>query len=766
VVHRDIKPENIMVRKDGIAQIMDFGLAKLKGVSRLTKEGSTVGTAGYMSPEQIQGQDADHRSDIFSLGVLLYEMLTGQLPFKGVHETAIAYEIVNVDAQPMAAVKPEINPDLDRIVLECLEKDPSERFQSAAEIAKELKRYKRESSRQRTSRITATRSMLPPLNVQGGSGGGRLSGASRFGRPSWLPWSIVAALLVLMGGLLVMFLRAAYREVPLFTAAIHPAGGSEFLLSDGGHLALSPDGTMLAFVAVDTGGGTALWVRRLDSDIPRKLLDTEGAEYPFWSHDSRFIGFFVPGKMKKVLASGGPPFVICDAPSGRGASWNSDDVIIFSPKFDRTGIDRISANGGEVTHVTTVDSSLNMSNARWPHFLPDGKHFLFTTQAARRTPDFSGAVYVGDLDGSPGKLLMNLSTNVEYRDGQLLYVRQDALVSQPFDPGTLELADDAVHLVEKIGYAANRSKGVFSSSLDGILLYLSTGSQGRVLSWIERQENILVSLPGTHLDNYAYLSRDDSRILYDAYDPVTKNYDVWSFEIARGLKTRLTSDPSDDSSPIPSPDGKRFVYTSWKDGVNIYVKNSTGTDESSFLQKSITSAIPTDWSSDGQFLLFQDVELTADWDVWYLSMDGGKARPLIKTEFTEENAMFSPDGRWVAYNSNESGRHEVYAIPFPAGNGKVQVSGNGGRSPVWGKNGSAIFYVADEGAVVTRIRATKDILSVGDTRLVFRYPSQAGLRLHGVTADGNRLLVSHFPSNRGSIPLTMVTNWRRIVELR
>ena len=297
------------------------------------------------------------------------------------------------------------------------------------------------------------------------------------------------------------------------------------------------------------------------------------------------------------------------------------------------------------------------------------------------------------------------------------------------------------------------------------MIYMTVSTQGRTLSWIDRQQNLLLPAGNVVIDATAYLSIDDSRIVYDSYDPVARNFDIWTLDIARGLKSRLTFDQADDSNPVSSPDGKRFVCTSWKEGVNLYLKSLSGSDTPDLLAKSITSAQSTDWSRDGKYILFQDVELTADWDIWYVSLDGERAKkPFVKTEFSEANAVFSPDGRWVAYQSDESSRNEVYVRSFPTGDGKWQVSTGGGRSPLWDKTGSAIYYNTEQGVMATAVNGSGAGFSTGDTKLVFRNPSQAGLQLHGVTADGKRILVSHLPTSQVTMPLTLVTDWRRTIE--
>ena len=486
IVHRDIKPENIMIRKDGIVQVMDFGLAKLRGsVTRLTKEGSTVGTAGYMSPEQVQGQDTDHRSDIFSFGVLLYELLTGQLPFKGVHETALAYEIVNVDPAPMSSIKPEIDPNLDAIVLECLEKDPRERTQSMAQVALDLKRYKRESSRQRASRITAARPISKPSEEP------QPVESSRTFERFPLAW-IVAALVFFIGTVTfgVLYFKRPSTEVQTINSYILPPEKLTFATQSGGvgggHLALSPDGSMLAFVAADSSGKTHLMVRALNALNAKELPATEGASYPFWSPDNRYIGFFQSGKMKKIEASGGPSVTICDAPDGRGGSWNQDGVIIFSNASDP--IYEVPAAGGTATAVTKLDTSRNEKTHRWPHFLPDGKHFLYFSRSSfggvEREED---ALFVASLDGKVNKRLMPAKGNVVYASGYLIYLREKTLMAQPFDAGKLETSGDAIPIAEPVEYDLDFNRAVFSASQNGILIYQAGSAQtGFQLEWFDR----------------------------------------------------------------------------------------------------------------------------------------------------------------------------------------------------------------------------------------------------------------------------------------
>ena len=386
IVHRDIKPENIMVRRDGIVQIMDFGLAKLKGVSRLTKEGSTVGTAGYMSPEQVQGLEADHRSDIFSLGVLLYEMFTGELPFKGVHETAVAYEIVNVDAPPMASARPGINPALDAIILECLEKDPRERTQSASQIAVDLKRYKRESSRQRASMVSQAQPISAPDRSTTATRSIPAATAPPEPKRRIPQWAATAAIAVAMLGLgyTISFLINRNAVPPaVVRASIEMPQGVRYYDALGGHSAISPEGSAVVFVGVDSLSQQGLWVRPLNSTEARRLAGTSNATYPFWSPEGTSIGFFADGKLKTIDARGGPAISLADAPFGRGGTWNRDGEILFTPNISDPNLYAVPATGGDRRQVTAFDST-QRSYPRYPSFLPDGNHFVFTCSRATR----------------------------------------------------------------------------------------------------------------------------------------------------------------------------------------------------------------------------------------------------------------------------------------------------------------------------------------------------------------------------------------------
>ncbi|MBI2428502.1 MAG: serine/threonine-protein kinase [Ignavibacteriales bacterium] len=768
IVHRDIKPENVMLRKDGLVQIMDFGLAKLQGVSRLTREGNTVGTMGYMSPEQVQGFNVDHRTDIFSFGVLLYELLSGQSPFKGMHETAIIYEIVNVDPEPISIVKPDLPPDLDAILLECLAKEPDERYQSAKEIVKDLRKLKRESSRQTASRILAVRksqiasgSRMAPQTTEYET----IPQKKSLAFDTWKIGAGLSTLLLIVS--VVWYFLYGTTEPELIRLSFEAPGGNIFNSTNGGHLEISPDGTMVAFVAGDSLGRDHLWVRPLDSPAPLQIPGTENAYYPFWSYDSKMIGYFADGKLKKVDAKGGPSFTICDAPSGRGGTWNSEGVIVFAPNSGGP-LHQVSAAGGTSKQLTVLDSTEFEVNHRWPFFLPDGDHFFYSVQTSKPSlEDDADHIRITSLSGGTNTIVIRASSNVSYNEGWVMYYKQNTLLAQRFDEGSLTLAGEPIPVIENVLYSRVRSKGTFSQSRSNRLSYLSTSKSDQEMVIYNSSGVIQHRMKSKVSETYATFSRDEKYIATDALDESAKNTDLWIHDIQRMSDTRLTFDKGTEIVPEWSPDGKKIYFSSNRSGVfSVYAKNSNGTGDDQLVYSQQSHSYVTDVSADGnKILLSINSQGPQKWDIGMFDIVQKKYTPLLTSDFSEWVAVFSPDGKWYAYQSNETGKYEIYIRPTDGSPSKWQVSTNGGAAPQWLNNGKEIMYnVADQQIYSVSVAVSGNQITVGQSKLLFKVDAGFQSEILGTSKSGKKILAKRTLNTQSLKSASLIFNWKNLVE--
>ncbi len=793
IVHRDIKPENIMIRKDGIVQIMDFGLAKLFSTgndSRLTKLGTTMGTIGYMSPEQVQGLDVDHRTDIFSLGVVLYEMLAGESPFKGMHETAIMYEIVNVDASPISTIKEEIDPQLDQIILECLEKEKDDRCQSAKELAKNLRKIKRVSSGNRTSRMYNVNSNISRTSFQQNTVT-NLSGPLVYDdvpmkkilrnivynrKILWIGLSIFFSATIL---LLILFVLNSSstnsNELASIKSTIQPPDGNHFSFSgnaEGGSLEISPNGEMIAFVATDTAGENYLWVRQLNALTAQKLTGTKDAYYPFWSYDSKTIAYFAEGKLKKIIASGGPSITICKAVSGRGGSWNKDDVIVFGPDQGTT-IFKVAAGGGEPVQITKLDTLKNEATHRWPYFLPDGKHFIFLSRVSGVASSENDQVYISSLDGKETKKLFVAHSNLAFADNKILYVQDNTLMAQPFDADDLELIGTAVPIEENLLFSTRFNRGVFSVSQNSILLYQKGNTLGGLrLAFYDRngkQENVF-----NKPDDYrnAKLSPDGEKIALVIYDESRRNSDIWIYDIKRNLNTRLTFSPGNDRNPVWSPDNKNIIFSSDRNNgrLQLFLKSANGVGDDKQITNLKFPIFVTDWSLDNKYISFAQSTPKTGADIYTMhvekDMDTNNIRPevFLNSEFQENGGRFSPDGKWLVYASNESGRFQHYVRPFPGPGGKWQISTVPSAPGYFGlaRSGNEYFYRSANNKIISvEVKANGSAFDVGSAKELFELPYSGQVDFDGVSSDSKHFLL-RVPVQINSVaPLIIVTNWNK-----
>ena len=777
VIHRDLKPGNIMISREGFAKILDFGLAKLPSRPQSAEEteaktfsvpttlpGYVVGTTAYMSPEQARGEPIDFRSDQFAFGSVLYAMATGRLAFPGRSVADTLAAVLQKEPEPLSQARPGLPPPLTWIIERCLAKDAAERFVSTRDLARDLA-----SVGDHLAEIDSSISIELIRE-------GRWRRRAFRERVAWLAAGLSALAAVL---LFVSPRRDIAPERPMRLSMLPPEKAAfNFSSSSPAPMAVSPDGIRVVFGAQDATGRDLLWVRPLDGVTAMPLAGTEGATYPFWSPDGRSIGFFADGKLRRIEASGGPAETLCEAPNGRGGTWSPQGVILFAP--DNAGpLFRVSASGGKPAPVTRVEDAQPTTTHRWPQFLPDGRHFLFLAWTPSRPSDADG-VSVGSLDSKTPSLLVRDISNALYAPpGFLLYVREGTLLATAFDAASLELGGPPVPLVERISYHPYRRMGTFSVSNTGLLAYQAGAMlQQSQLLWLDRNgaRVAAVGSPG----NYSGVRLDPGgrRYAVEITDPRSGDIDIWLGDLARGLLTRLTSGHFVHDSPVWSPDGARIAYSSNPNGkFDLFRKRTDGAGEEEPLFTSTNDKVPTDWSSDGRFIAFDLFGERAGQqagsrrggkhEIWIFSVAGGSATPFLQTAFNESSGRFSPDGRWLAYCSDNSGRSEVYVRSFPSPGAEWRVSVGGGTQPVWRPDGGELFYVgADDHLMAVKTKVMSDVAhgvieNLFDIRL---RTSSSDIGLFDVAADGRRFLVNTPVEQQTSSPVTVVVNWSALVR--
>jgi eukaryotic-like serine/threonine-protein kinase len=755
ILHRDLKPGNIMLTAAG-AKLLDFGLARasmaaatdatLSGAvlpSSSNEQGTLVGTLPYMSPEQASGMDLDARSDLFSLGAVLYEMVTGRRAFEGNTQLSIVSAVINKEPEPITAVVPLTPPSLNRLIGRCLAKDPEQRWQTARDVSFELEWI--------------------------GEAGGQPAYVAQpmKSKAAWLLWMLCGVVLGagLLAGIFTWRSRNTTPRESYFLAAL------PFALHD---LALAPDGHTVAGVGVSEAGKyKTLWLYDVGGQRPREMAGAEGASFPFWSPDGKAIAFFADGKLKRLEIAGGPAQVICDAPAARGGTWNREGVIVFSPSGHLSGgLYRVSAAGGTPTAITRPDANHVVNTHRWPMFLPDGKHFLYLAANVSGQTD-SDAIFVGSLESSDTNFVTKATGNPVYAaPGYLLFCREKTLFAQKFDTNTMKLSGEAVPLLKDVSSLPRILRNDFAAS-NGDVLVVQRGNDVSLsrLVWRDRQGNETGSVGKPDMYANIALAPNGKSVAFDKTDLESQSSDVWTYDFERDSSQRLTFGRGIDAEPVWSPDGKKIIFASARAGLfRLYIKNADGSEEEKLLPldpSDDADEYPTSWSPDAKHFLYdRDAEATRP---WVAELPDLKTHPLFTATETRKNAQFSPDGKWMSYTSNENGRWDIYVTSFPDVQGKWQVSNNGGTQPRWRRDGKELFYLAPDGKMMASPVTTGEHFGAGTPQPLFQANAReqvAGseLVMYDVTLDGQRFLINTQMETNHSQSMMVILNWPVVLD--